>query len=66
MLFDLVFLIDNCGKLLLCNDVVISGFEMDENDLLFIEIGEYVKGFNFSCWLESKNLMLYSIKVKFI
>ena len=39
---------------------------MDENDLLLTEIGEYVKGFNFSRWLESKNPTPHSTKVKFI
>ncbi|MCP4235413.1 MAG: PAS domain-containing protein, partial [Aestuariibacter sp.] len=63
---DPVFSIDNRGKLLLCNDAVTSGLEMDENDLLLTEIGEYVKGFNFSRWLESKNPTPHSTKVKFI
>ena len=51
---DPVFSIDNKGKLLLCNDAVTSGLEMDINELLNTEISEYVKGFNFGRWLEGK------------
>tara|TARA_B100002003_G_scaffold178773_1_gene166693 strand:- start:2476 stop:4032 length:1557 start_codon:yes stop_codon:yes gene_type:complete len=63
---DPVFSIDNKGKLLLCNDAVTSGLEMDINELLNTEISEYVKGFNFGRWLEGKAPGHKSTKVKFI
>lgn len=63
---DPVFSIDNKGKLLLCNDAVASGLEMDMSELLHTEISEYVKGFNFGRWLESQSPASKSVKVKFI
>lgn len=63
---DPVFSIDNKGRLLLCNDAVTSGLEMKDDELLNTEISEYVKGFNFSRWLEGKSPGHKSTKVKFI
>lgn len=63
---DPVFSIDNKGKLLLCNDAVASGLEMPMDELLHTEISDYVKGFNFTRWLESQAPAPKSTKVKFI
>jgi transcriptional regulator of aroF, aroG, tyrA and aromatic amino acid transport len=63
---DPVFSIDTRGHILLCNDAVFNGLEATESDVVGREISEFVKGFNFSKVLESKNPIAHSSKVKFI
>lgn len=63
---DPVFSIDTRGHLLMVNESVSSGLELSASDLEGLEIGDFVKGFNFSRWLENNEPRPYSSKVKFI
>ncbi|GAB3022383.1 transcriptional regulator TyrR [Bowmanella dokdonensis] len=63
---DPVFSIDTRGQILLVNEAVVSSLESSYQDVVGQEIGELVKGFNFLRWLESKEVLAQTQKVKFI
>jgi len=63
---DPVFSIDARGQILLCNEAVTSGLEQSVHDVEGVEIGEVVKGFNFTRWMDGKLPRAQSSKVKFI
>lgn len=63
---DPVFSVDTKGKVIMTNDAVLSSLEISDEALMGTEIGEYVKGFNFTKWLDSKKIDPQSQKVKFI
>ena len=63
---DPVFSIDARGQILLCNEAVTSGLEQSVHDVKGVEIGEVVKGFNFTRWMDGKLPRAQSSKVKFI
>ncbi len=63
---DPVFSIDGRGNVLLCNEAVLSGLEVDIKDIIGQDIAELVKGFNFGRWAEAKAPQAQTAKVKFI
>ena len=63
---DPVFSIDTRGRILLVNEAVLSSLELANHEILGTEIGEYVKGFNFHKWLESRQVLAQTQKLKFI
>lgn len=63
---DPVFSVDTRGRVLLVNDAVLSSLEQKSSKVLGLEIGEYVRGFNFQRWLDAKKPAALSQKVKFI
>ena len=63
---DPIFSIDPKGRILMVNGAVTSGAEMTCNELKGAEIGDWVKGFNFNRWLESKKIDAQRVNVKFI
>ena len=63
---DPVFSIDAKGNILLCNEAVCAGLEIPSSEIEGIEIGEVVKGFNFTKWMDGKSPGPQSSKVKFI
>ena len=63
---DPVFSIDTKGRVLLVNDAVVCSLETDAPSLIGDDISEYVKGFNFHRWLESKDVNSQTQKLKFI
>lgn len=63
---DPVFSIDNRGRVILSNDAVVSCLEESPESINNNEITEYVKGFNFTKWLEAKIVNSTSSRVKFV
>ncbi|MDF2179576.1 transcriptional regulator TyrR [Aliiglaciecola sp. CAU 1673] len=63
---DPVFSLDTKGQILLVNEAVASTLEMDYADIVGKDISEWVKGFNFHRWLEGKQVLAQTHKVKFI
>ncbi|OFC68881.1 transcriptional regulator TyrR [Alteromonas confluentis] len=63
---DPVFSIDNRCRILMCNEAVMSGMEMPFSDIKSMDVGELVKNFNFTRWMENEESAATSVKVKFI
>ncbi len=63
---DPVFSIDTKGRILLVNEAVTSSLELGDEDLQGKEIGDIVKGFNFSKWLSSKTILTETHRIKFL
>ncbi len=63
---DPVFSIDAKGRITVTNDAVTSSLETSLKDLMGLEIADFVKGFNFGKWLDSKSIAAQSHKVKFV
>jgi len=63
---DPVFSIDTKGKVLLVNEAVTATLELKSNEIIGIEIGDLVKGFNFTKWLSSKKIQTETQRIKFI
>lgn len=63
---DPVFSFDTRGRILLVNDAVASSLELDKNRLLGEDIQEYIRGFQFQRWMDSKTVEAQTQKVKFI
>lgn len=63
---DPVFSLDTRGRVLMVNEAVSSSLEEVAESVLGSEIGDYVRGFNFQRWLDSKKPSALTQKVKFI
>jgi transcriptional regulator of aroF, aroG, tyrA and aromatic amino acid transport len=63
---DPIFSVDTKGRILLVNDAVTASLEEPSEALLGQEIAEFVRGFNFTKWLESKTVIAQSQKVCFL
>lgn len=63
---DPVFSIDTKGKVLLVNEAVTSTLELESGEIMGKEIGDLVKGFNFTKWLGSKRVQTETQRIKFI
>jgi transcriptional regulator of aroF, aroG, tyrA and aromatic amino acid transport len=63
---DPVFSIDTRGRILLANEAVNTSLELANNKILGADINDYIRGFNFHRWLESKDIAAQTQKVKFI
>lgn len=63
---DPVFSVDSKGRILLCNDAVTAGLEMSPREISGYDIAECVKGVNILRWLEAKEVLPKSAKVKFV
>ncbi|GAA0365080.1 transcriptional regulator TyrR [Bowmanella denitrificans] len=63
---DPVFSIDSRGNILLVNEAVVSSLESSYEEIAGREITDLVKGFNFSRWLDGKQVLAQTQKVKFI
>lgn len=63
---DPVFSIDSRGNILLVNEAAVSSLESSQDELVGKDIAEFVKGFNFGRWLDGKQVLAQTQKVKFI
>ncbi|MCC2616667.1 transcriptional regulator TyrR [Aestuariibacter halophilus] len=63
---DPVFSLDTRGRILLVNEAVTASLEMPVKTLLGNDIAEFVRGFNVTRWLDSKQPKPQTQKVKFI
>ncbi|MCV2883150.1 transcriptional regulator TyrR [Aestuariibacter sp. AA17] len=63
---DPVFSVDTKGRIILVNEAVITSLETEARALIGQDISEFVKGFNFLKWLESKDVLAQTHKLKFI
>ena len=63
---DPVFSINASGQVILYNDVVASTLEMSLEQIREININDLIEGFNFTKWLQSKNVDAQTHKVRFI
>lgn len=63
---DPVFSLDTKGRVLMVNEAVSTSLEESSASILGIDIGEYVRGFNFQRWLDGKSPTAQTQKVKFI
>ncbi|AXR05808.1 transcriptional regulator TyrR [Salinimonas sediminis] len=63
---DPVFSIDTRSQILMCNEAVTSGLELNLTDIKRTELDEWVTGFNFHRWLDADDIRPQSIKVQFI
>lgn len=63
---DPVFSIDTKGQIIVCNQAVASSLELDMAMIMGGDIGEWVKGFNFHRWLDSRKCEAVSTKVTFV
>lgn len=62
---DPVFSIDAKGKILVINDAATANVGMSEEKLKENPIGHWLKGFNFTKWLEAKTVEAQSARVEF-
>ena len=63
---DPVFSIDTKGRIVLFNDAAKFSVDNDVNALIKADIEEWVEGFKFEKWLESKETFAQTQKVKFV
>jgi len=63
---DPIFSIDTKGRILLVNDAVLVSTEQESSALLGKDIDDYVRGFNYLKWLDSKEVTGQTQKVSFI
>lgn len=63
---DPVFSIDTKGQVIVCNQAVASSLELIMADIIGGDISEWVKGFNFHRWLDSRKTEAVSTKVTFV
>jgi transcriptional regulator of aroF, aroG, tyrA and aromatic amino acid transport len=63
---DPVFSVDQKGRIVLVNEVVLSQLEKTKNEVLGEEISDLIKGFNIGRWLESKNICAQAQKIRFL
>nr|WP_136249902.1 transcriptional regulator TyrR [Ningiella ruwaisensis] len=63
---DPVLSIDTHGKVILFNDAVKRGLELEAKDIIGMHIDEVITGFNFTKWLEGKEIYAQTQRVKFI
>ena len=63
---DPVFSVDTKGRILLVNEAVMSSLELQDDDILGMDISEFVKDFNFNKWLEGRQVLAQTQKLKFI
>lgn len=63
---DPIFSVDTRGRILLVNDAVLISTEQQANTLLGRDIGDFVRGFNYLKWLDSKDVSSKTQKVSFI
>lgn len=63
---DPVFSIDTKGRILLINDAAASSLEIVNGSILGNDINDYVRGFNILRWLDSKEVLAQTQKIKFI
>jgi transcriptional regulator of aroF, aroG, tyrA and aromatic amino acid transport len=63
---DPVFSIDTQGKIILFNDAVIRGLELPPEEIINIHIDDVVSGFNFTKWLEGREIYAQTQRIKFI
>jgi transcriptional regulator of aroF, aroG, tyrA and aromatic amino acid transport len=63
---DPVFSIDMKGKVVLFNDAAKYSVDNDTDILYETEISELIKGFNFSKWLDNKETLAQTFKVKYV
>ncbi|WP_395342120.1 transcriptional regulator TyrR [Ningiella sp. W23] len=63
---DPVFSIDTQGRIILFNNAVRSGLELPDEDIINLHIDDVVEGFNFTKWLEGKEIYAQTHRVKFI
>ncbi|MGS2720476.1 transcriptional regulator TyrR [Paraglaciecola aestuariivivens] len=63
---DPVFSIDVKGRIILVNEAVTAGLEVEQSDILGTEICELIKGFNIARWLESKKPQAVAHRIRFL
>lgn len=63
---DPVFSIDTQGRIILFNDAVIKGLELPIEEIVNMDIDEVLSGFNFSKWLEGREIYAQTHRVKFL
>ncbi|MBF7072428.1 transcriptional regulator TyrR [Glaciecola sp. MH2013] len=63
---DPCFSTDTNGKIILFNDSVARGLEMEAEQILSLNIDDVLTGFGVSKWLESKEIYAQTHRVKFI
>jgi transcriptional regulator of aroF, aroG, tyrA and aromatic amino acid transport len=63
---DPCFSTDTSGKIILFNDAVASGLELEPEQILNLNIDEVLTGFTISKWLERKEIYAQTHRVKFI
>ncbi|MFC3095002.1 transcriptional regulator TyrR [Alteromonas sediminis] len=63
---DPVFAIDTKGNLISCNNAAEASLELRQADLIGTEIADLVTGFSFTRWLDGKEVLPQSTRVKFI
>ncbi|WP_371192774.1 transcriptional regulator TyrR [Glaciecola sp. SC05] len=63
---DPVFSINTQGKIILFNDAVISGLELPREEIINLHIDDVLDGFNFTKWLEGKEIYAQTQRVKFL
>lgn len=63
---DPVFSVDPKGRIILVNDEVLNQLDKSKSEILGEEIGDYIKGFNISRWLEGKNVSAQVQRIRFL
>lgn len=63
---DPCFSTDTSGKIILFNESVASGLELQPEQILQLNIDEVLSGFNITKWLEGKEIYAQTHRVKFI
>ncbi|AEP30412.1 transcriptional regulator TyrR [Brumicola nitratireducens] len=63
---DPCFSTDTSGKIILFNESVASGLELQAEQILQLNIDEVLSGFNITKWLEGKEIYAQTHRVKFI
>ncbi len=60
---DGIISVDNRGNILLANQASLASLEMSDDELLGEPIGNFLKGFNFTRWLEADEVLAQTIRV---
>ncbi|WP_299072586.1 transcriptional regulator TyrR [uncultured Paraglaciecola sp.] len=63
---DPVFSVDTKGKIILINEAVISNLDIPKGEIIGSEIGEFLKGFNVTRWLECNNPQAQAQRIRFL
>lgn len=63
---DPVFSVNTKGKIILINDAVLTQLSLPQEMVINVHIGDLLKGFNVSRWLESENPQAQVQKIRFL
>lgn len=63
---DPVFSIDKRGLITQINDAIKVGTNLSASNIVGKDISDFLKGFNFTKWLEGKEVLAQALKLKFV